>query len=290
MQLDKRAPYTKDGRIVCPYCGEQEDQYTRVQEIYQYTSVVGEHIEIRYICVNNGCFFDTTTTTPHDYGLESTIKTRLLVAAAALTDDEVYDEDNILPEYLPEIREQRARAQAFDSVTKVAPILMSENDDTVKGTIYTTTNGHFYADTPWSDIIAGPFDDEDDAFDAMMTLEEERRQNNPLGDSKRLMDAFAELESDHDIAAHGNFWCCGTCGHYDLGENEGHEHYVFWHEQADNMAFRHDYLFESLWLQQSDDTTAYTVANVLCRHGLDVDWNGEYGNCLEVKPSGLIPA
>ncbi len=98
--------------------------------------------------------------------------------------------------------------------------------------------------------------------------------------------AFAKLPSN--IAARPNFMCCGSCGHSFLSNNEGHDQYIFWHEQADERSFdRYDVLTETLYLQHQLNNPAEVVEalrTALSNTGINVEWDGKQSSCIALVP------
>lgn len=106
-----------------------------------------------------------------------------------------------------------------------------------------------------------------------------------MTDREKIRAAFRELE-ENGISARGDFACCGSCGHAELGQENNQ--YVFWHAQEEDRVwggYRYGELVETLHIQFSDGGTARDTTRTLVEHGLNASWNGDEGRCIEVQRS-----
>lgn len=139
---------------------------------------------------------------------------------------------------------------------------------------------------------------------------------NQLSDRGRIEEALDRMQENTNVVWKGGDWtCCQTCGSYDLAQ-EGHEHYVFWHQQTDERTFGietkeyyeteeedldtgemytvteveyeteiTDDMQASLMLYHSDLYAAGEAVRYLREAGFEIDWNGTESMAIEVKKS-----
>ena len=129
-------------------------------------------------------------------------------------------------------------------------------------------------------------------------------------DRKAVLRAFKALRKDK-ILARANHWCCQSCGGADLeGRMETRlksgtpkwKGYAFWHNQTEERAFGRNYGYNRTLniyytgtkdlddeLTHSDDGMSseeigYALYNALKKEGLNVVWDGNADNSIEVFP------
>lgn len=94
---------------------------------------------------------------------------------------------------------------------------------------------------------------------------------------RRLHNAFNQLRRSGYLARGGNWICCSTCGHHELGKQSTNGKWVFWHAQS------HDNLIEDaqVHLQWSGD--GEEICTALRETGLSVEWNGTEQRAIGVS-------
>lgn len=114
-------------------------------------------------------------------------------------------------------------------------------------------------------------------------LVDDYHQRESMGTRERIFYAFQDLENNHGIAARMAFEDCGTCGHARL-HAEGHNRFVFWHEQEEDGVFAGgERIIGTLNIQHSDPATAKFATDTLRRHGIAATWDGDPNRCIEVQ-------
>jgi hypothetical protein len=123
-----------------------------------------------------------------------------------------------------------------------------------------------------------------------------------MTDREKLRRAFRQLRSEGYLARM-NFWCCSTCGSYDLAEQadqmaeegEPPKGAVFWHQQSDERAFKDgsEDLSDDLYMAHglftaggidTDTASSMRIVEVLREYDLNVEWDGNMMQTIVVKP------
>ena len=127
----------------------------------------------------------------------------------------------------------------------------------------------------------------------------------PQINREAVLEAFKTLRKNR-VLAKANFSCCGSCAGSEIdGRLEDKpmkwDGYAYWHRQTEARAFPWVFSYDPPSLNiyyggneyGSDMTTEHIgsrIVAVMESHGLNVHWDGNPDNSIEIFPDGLTKA
>jgi hypothetical protein len=106
-----------------------------------------------------------------------------------------------------------------------------------------------------------------------------------MNDRARIRMAFNELR-ETGWFARMNFFCCQTCGCAAVPESYNNK-FVFYHAQdAESINDNGDLDEHGMYLSHGEGGNGTEIMEILNKHGLNVEWNGNNDTRILVKHKG----
>jgi hypothetical protein len=106
-----------------------------------------------------------------------------------------------------------------------------------------------------------------------------------MNDRARIRMAFNELRKTGWFARM-NFHCCQTCGCYAVPKSYNNK-FVFYHRQdAEAINDNGDLNEDGMYMTHGEGGNGTEIMEVLNKHGLNVEWNGNNDTRILVKHKG----